>query len=168
MSATLHTSLGDVKVELACEEVPRLCFNWLALAASGYYDGTLFHRLIPGFVVQGGKPAGEGQGSGESIWGGKFEDQFHPALRHASRGVLSMATREPDSNASQFFITLAAQPHLDNKSCAFGQVVAGYDVLDRIEAVPVGRKNRPEQPIELRRITVHANPLADEPVPLAP
>ena len=167
MAATIHTSLGDIKVELFCEQVPSVCFNFLALAASGYYDGSRFHRLLPGFMVQGGDPTGKGKG-GESIWGGKFADQFHLAVKHDKKGVLSMANKGPNSNGSQFFFTFSPQPHLDNVYSAFGQVVEGLQVLDMIEKVPVGKKNRPEEPILIKTITIHANPLALEPVPQRP
>lgn len=90
MSVTLHTSLGDVKIEIFCDTVPRTAFNFLALAASGYYDGTLFHRNVKGFMVQGGDPTGTGKG-GESIWGGKFADEIHPENKHTARGIVSMA-----------------------------------------------------------------------------
>mmetsp|Transcript_4040 Transcript_4040/g.7079 ORF Transcript_4040/g.7079 Transcript_4040/m.7079 type:complete len:165 (-) Transcript_4040:561-1055(-) len=163
MSVTLVTNLGAIKVELNCEEVPKVCFNFLALAASGYYDNVHFHRLIPGFMIQGGDPSGKGKG-GESIWGGKFEDQFHGDVKHNKRGVLSMANKGPNSNGSQFFFTFASQPHLDNVYCAFGQVVDGFDVLDAMEATPVGKKNRPEVPIVIERIDIHANPLASDAV----
>mmetsp|Transcript_2164 Transcript_2164/g.4987 ORF Transcript_2164/g.4987 Transcript_2164/m.4987 type:complete len:179 (-) Transcript_2164:336-872(-) len=177
MALTLHTNKGDIKLELACEEVPRLCFNFLALAASGYYDGLTLHRSIPGFIIQGGDPTvgatkvgqayeyttftDRGPKGGESIWGGKFEDSFHPNLRHNRRGVLSMANKNaPNTNGSQFFITYSAQDHLDDNSSAFGIVKAGLEVLDTLEAIPVGKKNRPVEPVVIERITIHANPLA--------
>ena len=97
MALTLHTSLGDIKVELYVKEAPRACCNFLALAASGKYDKTLFHRNIKGFMVQGGDPTGTGKG-GESVWGKCFNDEFHPALRHSRRGILSMANKGPNTN----------------------------------------------------------------------
>jgi cyclophilin family peptidyl-prolyl cis-trans isomerase len=90
MSVTLHTNLGDVKIEIFCDTVPRTAFNFLALAGSGYYDHSLFHRNIRGFMLQGGDPSGTGKG-GESIWGGKFADEIHPANTHSARGIVSMA-----------------------------------------------------------------------------
>ena len=113
---TLHTDLGTLKLEVFCDIVPRTSFNFLALAASGYYDNTLFHRNIKGFMLQGGDPTGTGKG-GESIWGGKFNDEIHPDNKHTTRGVVSMANSGPNTNGSQFFITYAKHPHLDN-NCA--------------------------------------------------
>ncbi|KAJ8604322.1 hypothetical protein CTAYLR_002485 [Chrysophaeum taylorii] len=159
MSVTLHTSLGDIKLEVFCDTAPRTSFNFLALAASGYYDGTLFHRNIPGFMVQGGDPTGTGKG-GTSIWGGAFPDEFHPDNLH-TRGTVSMANKGPGTNTSQFFITFAAQPHLNNKYTVFGKVIHGLDTLDAIEKVPVGPKDRPSTDVILTSITVRANPLAE-------
>ena len=116
MSVTLHTDLGTVKIEVFCDTVPRTSFNFLALAASGYYDNSLFHRNIKGFMLQGGDPTGTGKG-GESIWGGKFNDEIHPDNKHTARGIVSMANSGPNTNGSQFFITYAKHPHLDN-NCA--------------------------------------------------
>lgn len=116
MAVTLHTDLGTLKLELFCDTVPRTTFNFLALAASGYYDNTLFHRNIKGFMLQGGDPTGTGKG-GESIWGGKFNDEIHPENQHTTRGIVSMANSGPNTNGSQFFITYAKHPHLDN-NCA--------------------------------------------------
>ena len=90
MSVTLHTNLGDLKIEIYCDTVPRTSFNFLALCASGYYDHTQFHRNVKGFMVQGGDPSGTGKG-GDSIWGGKFADEIHPENLHSQRGIVSMA-----------------------------------------------------------------------------
>lgn len=163
MSVTLHTSLGDVKIEIFCDTVPRTAFNFLALAASGYYDGTIFHRNISGFMVQGGDPTGTGKG-GASIWGGVFRDEFHPNNLHSGRGILSMANKGADTNKSQFFITYAAHPHLDNKYTVFGKVIHGFETLDALEKVPVGHKDRPVMDITLQSVTIHANPLAERDV----
>jgi peptidyl-prolyl cis-trans isomerase-like 3 len=100
MSVTLHTNHGDVKIELFCDSVPRTAFNFLALAASGYYDGTLFHRNVKGFMLQGGDPTGTGKG-GESIWGGHFPDEIRPENTHAARGVVSMASSGPGTTGSR-------------------------------------------------------------------
>lgn len=99
MSVTMHTDLGDLKLELYCQQCPKTCENFLALCASGQYDGTSFHRNIPGFMVQGGDTSGRGTGKGgESIWGGGFEDEIHDNLRHNQRGVLAMANSGPNTN----------------------------------------------------------------------
>ena len=97
MAVTLHTSHGNLKLELFVNEAPRTCANFLALAASGKYDSSLFHRNIPGFMIQGGDSTGTGKG-GDSIWGGPFPDEFHPTLRHSRRGIVSMANKGPNTN----------------------------------------------------------------------
>lgn len=159
MSVTLHTSHGDLKLEIFCDRVPRLAENFLALAASGNYDGTIFHRLLKGFMIQGGDPTGTGKG-GESIWGGTFEDQFNQELKHDKRGVVSMANKKPDTNGSQFFILFAPQPHLNNRYSVFAQVIDGFETLDAMEKVSTGEKDRPLKEIRIDRVTIHANPLA--------
>ena len=159
MSVTLHTDLGTVKIEVFCDTVPRTSFNFLALAASGYYDNSLFHRNIKGFMLQGGDPTGTGKG-GESIWGGKFADEFVFALKHDSRGVVSMANSGPNTNGSQFFITYKAAAHLNNKYTVFARVIHGMEMLDAAEKEPVGAKDVPLNPITINKVTIHANPLA--------
>ena len=160
MSVTLLTSLGDLKVELFCKEVPRLCENFLALIASGTLSGTVFHRVIRGFIVQGGDPTGTGKG-GECVWGGHLADDFSAPVAHSARGVVSMANAGADSNGSQFFITLAAAPHLDGVNSVIGRVIGGEDTLEGMEAAPVaGKKCRPVDDIKLLGAVVHANPFA--------
>lgn len=125
---TLHTTLGDLKLELACGDCPRTCENFLALAASGYYDGTLFHRNIRGFMIQGGDPSGTGKG-GKSIFAtatGKFPDELVDSLKHSKRGVVSMANSGPNTNGSQFFITYKAHAHL-NGAASWRLTVAGTE-----------------------------------------
>jgi peptidyl-prolyl cis-trans isomerase-like 3 len=161
MAVTLHTSLGDVKVELECALVPRNTENFLALCASGAYDGTLFHRSVPGFLVQGGDPTGTGKG-GASVWGPPVRDEFSPELKHDRRGTVSMASSGPHSNGSQFFITYKRAPQLDGSSTLIGRVIHGFEVIDAMETVPVsGKRSRPVDDITLRSVTVHANPFAD-------
>ncbi|XP_062515158.1 peptidyl-prolyl cis-trans isomerase-like 3 [Corticium candelabrum] len=161
MAVTLHTDLGDIKLELACDEVPKTCENFLALCASGYYDNCLFHRNIKNFMVQTGDPTGTGKG-GTSIWGQKFEDEIRETLKHNGRGILSMANNGPDTNGSQFFIIYSKQPHLDGKYSAFGRVIYGFETLDDLEKVPVDEKSyKPTTEIRIRNVTIHANPLAD-------
>mmetsp|Transcript_8763 Transcript_8763/g.18214 ORF Transcript_8763/g.18214 Transcript_8763/m.18214 type:complete len:187 (-) Transcript_8763:41-601(-) len=172
MSVTLHTSLGNIKIEVFCDTAPRTAFNFLALCASGYYDGTTFHRNMKGFMIQGGDPTGTGKG-GESIWGGAFEDEFHPDNTHDKRGQVSMANTGSNSNKSQFFITYERQPHLNNVYTVLGKVLDGWDVLDQMERLPVEgdsaktltkkkNKHRPLNPPLIKGVTIHANPLADE------
>ncbi|XP_064118347.1 peptidyl-prolyl cis-trans isomerase-like 3 isoform X3 [Macrobrachium nipponense] len=119
MSVTLHTDVGDLKIELFCEQCPKSCENFLALCSSNYYDGCLFHRNIKGFMIQTGDPTGTGKG-GQSIWGHKYEDEVRDDLKHNVRGTVSMANRGPNTNGSQFFITYSPQPHLDLKYTVFG------------------------------------------------
>ncbi|CEJ95171.1 Putative Cyclophilin type peptidyl-prolyl cis-trans isomerase/CLD [[Torrubiella] hemipterigena] len=165
MSVTLHTSLGDVKIEVFCESVPKTAENFLALCASGYYDGSPFHRLIPSFMVQTGGPAEptpDNPKGGRSIWGGAFEDEIRPALRHAERGVVSMANKGPGTNGSQFFITFAKAAHLDGLNTVFGKVIGddSLGTLAKMEKVDVDKKSRPKPPFKIESVTVHANPLA--------
>lgn len=122
--ARIHTELGSLNLELHCDLVPKTCENWLALAESGYYNGTVFHRVIKNFMAQGGDPTGTGKG-GSSIWGATFEDEFHHSLSHNTRGVLSMCNAGPNTNGSQFFITFKSAHHLDRKHTVFGKVVGG-------------------------------------------
>ncbi|RDW75157.1 peptidyl-prolyl cis-trans isomerase-3 [Coleophoma cylindrospora] len=161
MSVTLHTDLGDVKIELFCESVPKTAENFLALSASGYYNGSLFHRLIPSFMVQTGAPPTAPKG-GESIWHEPFEDEIKPSLRHNARGIVSMANKGPGTNGSQFFICFAAAPHLDGKNTVFGHLLGeeSLETLNKIEKVEVDRKNRPKEEIRIQKVTIHANPLA--------
>nr|XP_035954436.1 peptidyl-prolyl cis-trans isomerase-like 3 isoform X3 [Halichoerus grypus] len=120
LSVTLHTDVGDIKIEVFCERTPKTCENFLALCASNYYNGCIFHRNIKGFMVQTGDPTGTGRG-GNSIWGKKFEDEYSEYLKHNVRGVVSMANNGPNTNGSQFFITYGKQPHLDMKYTVFGK-----------------------------------------------
>ena len=144
MSVTLHTNLGDLKVELFCEDAPRTCENFLALCASEYYDNTSFHRNMKGFMIQGGDPTGTGRG-GASIWGGKFPDEIRDTLKHTNRGVMSMANSGPDSNGCQFFLTCAATEWLGDKHVVFGRVLGdGLLVLRKIENVATGPNNKPK------------------------
>eukprot|EP01025_Chloroclados_australasicus_P049996 TRINITY_DN5710_c0_g1_i4.p1 TRINITY_DN5710_c0_g1~~TRINITY_DN5710_c0_g1_i4.p1 ORF type:complete len:167 (+),score=14.00 TRINITY_DN5710_c0_g1_i4:316-816(+) len=164
MAVTLHTSCGDLKVELFCEQVPKACQNFLALCASDYYVDTLFHRNIKGFMVQGGDPSGTGKG-GRSIFdtpNGKFEDEIVPGLSHEKRGVLSCANSGPNTNGSQFFITYAPHPHLDGSYTVFGHVIDGWDALDKMEKVPVDAADKPTVKISLKSTTIHANPIAEQ------
>ena len=123
--ATFKTAKGDIVIELHAKEAPRTVNNFIFLAREGFYDGTTFHRVLPGFMAQGGDPTGTGTGGP----GYRFEDEFNPALRHDGPGVLSMANSGPNTNGSQFFITLVATPHLDDRHAVFGHVVEGMDIV---------------------------------------
>jgi len=161
MSVTLHTTLGDLKIEVFCEAVPKAAENFLALCASGQYDNVLFHRNIRGFMIQTGDPTGTGKG-GQSIWGREFPDEIRTTLKFNDRGIVAMANKGADTNKSQFFVTYAKQPHLDGKYTIFGKVIDGADsTLDAMEKVPVNEKSRPVHEIKLKNVTIHANPIAE-------
>jgi len=160
MSVTLHTDLGNIKLELDVNQAPKTCENVMALAASNYYDGCKIHRNIKDFLMQTGDPTGTGKG-GASIWGGKFGDEISPHLRHSQRGIVSMANGGPNTNGSQFFITYKRHPSLDGKYTIFGRVIDGFETLDYIEKVPVGPGHKPLSEVKIRDITIHANPIAD-------
>ncbi|KAL6755661.1 hypothetical protein V8C86DRAFT_2672816 [Haematococcus lacustris] len=153
----LHTSLGDLNLELHCDITPRTCENFIGLAAMGYYDATIFHRSIKNFMVQGGDPTGTGKG-GESIYGPTFKDEVDSRLTHNGRGVLSMANSGPATNGSQFFIAYKSCHHLDFKHTVFGRVVGGLDVLTAIERVETDVDDRPVQEIRITGVTVFTNP----------
>jgi peptidyl-prolyl cis-trans isomerase B (cyclophilin B) len=137
--ATIETNRGTIRIELHDDKAPRTVANFVKLSQDGFYDGLKFHRVIPDFMVQTGCPQGTGRGGP----GYKFEDEFHPDLKHDGPGVLSMANAGPNTNGSQFFITHVATPWLDNKHSVFGRVIEGQDVVDRIE-----------QNDEMRKVTV--------------
>ncbi|MBW3612598.1 MAG: peptidylprolyl isomerase [Chloroflexi bacterium] len=124
-TATLKTEKGDIVAELYADRAPRTVENFVNLARAGFYDGTTFHRVINGFMAQGGDPTGTGTGGP----GYQFDDEFHPELRHDAPGVLSMANAGPGTNGSQFFITHGPTPHLDDRHSVFGRVTEGMDVL---------------------------------------
>jgi cyclophilin family peptidyl-prolyl cis-trans isomerase len=123
--ATFHTDKGDIVVALHTNKVPRTVNNFVFLARQGFYDGTVFHRVIPDFMVQGGDPTGTGMGGP----GYQFKDEFFPSLKHDKPGILSMANSGPNSNGSQFFLTHVPTPWLDNKHSVFGHITSGMDVL---------------------------------------
>ncbi|KAL5256390.1 hypothetical protein ACHWQZ_G011575 [Mnemiopsis leidyi] len=161
MSVTLHTDVGDVKLELFCEECPKTCYNFLALCASDYYNDCVFHRNIRGFLAQTGDPSGTGKG-GKSCWEERyFPDEIQEGIKHSKRGMVSMANSGPNKNSSQFFFTYGEQVNLDGKYTVFGHVISGLEVLDDLEKVPVDEKHRPITDIKIRRATIHANPIAE-------
>jgi len=127
-TATIKTDRGDIVIELAARDAPSTVNNFVYLSAVGYYDGLNFHRVISNFMIQGGCPLGTGSGGP----GYQFKDEFSPAWRHSGPGMLSMANAGPNTNGSQFFITHAAQPHLDNRHSVFGIVTSGQDVVNAI------------------------------------
>ncbi|KYQ92144.1 cyclophilin-type peptidylprolyl cis-trans isomerase [Tieghemostelium lacteum] len=134
--------------------------NFLALCASDYYNGTIFHRNIKGFIIQGGDPTNTGRG-GESIWKKPFKDEFSSHLKHSTRGILSMANSGPDTNGSQFFITYTKLRNLNKQYTVFGKVISGLEVLDQMERSSVDENDKPLTDIVLQSVTIHANPLAN-------
>ena len=146
------TSAGKFSVELYVKHAPKTCFNFYELARMGYYDTTIFHRVIRDFMLQGGDPTGTGRG-GESIFGGKFEDEITSDLKHTGAGILSMANAGPGTNGSQFFLTLGPTPWLDGKHTIFGRVLTGMNVVQRLGAVPVGPNDKPLTDIVIHKLT---------------
>ena len=163
----LVTNRGSLLLELHCDIVPRTCTNFLGLCQDKAYDNTLFHRLIPKFMIQGGKKKNTKtqQNSGKSDkdddsswWGPSFRDEFDDRLKHTGKGILSMANAGPHTNKRQFFITFDACPHLDRKHSIFGSVVEGMDVLESMEKVGSDLKNRPLEAIFIQRTEIIVNP----------
>lgn len=162
MSVTLHTSQGPLKLELFVTQTPKTSYNFLALAASGQYTSSSFHRMIPSFILQGGSPPSGTIKDSISIYGEPFENEIVSGLTHHTRGVLSMAnSSKPCTNGSQFFITFDKAHHLDGQNTVFGQLVDGWETLDKIEGLAVDKKNRLIEKVEIQNVVIHANPLAD-------
>ena len=163
--AHFETTLGNFTAELFEDKTPKTVANFTGLAEGTrewthpktrekhqkpYYDGIIFHRVIQGFVIQGGDPLGQGYGGP----GYQFEDEFHPDLRHDRLGILSMANAGPNTNGSQFFVTLGPTPHLDRKHTVFGVVVNGLDVVEAIGKVKTGAQDRPVTPVVMNRVWI--------------
>ena len=163
--AHFETTLGNFTAELFEDKTPKTVANFTGLAEgtrewthpktrekhqAPYYDGIIFHRVIQGFVIQGGDPLGQGYGGP----GYQFEDEFHPDLRHDRMGILSMANAGPNTNGSQFFVTLGPTPHLDRKHSVFGAVIEGLDVVKKIGSVAVDRNDRPTTPVVMNKVTI--------------
>jgi peptidyl-prolyl cis-trans isomerase A (cyclophilin A) len=164
--AEFATTEGSFTVRLFDQEAPETVANFVGLAEgtkewthpgtqkkmtdTPFYDGIVFHRVIDGFMIQGGDPLGQGIGGP----GYKFKDEFHPSLRHSKAGILSMANAGPNTNGSQFFITLGATPHLDNRHSVFGEVTEGMDVVRRIGSTPTGRQDRPVKEVVINSVKI--------------
>ena len=163
--AVFETSLGTIVCRLHEKEAPATVANFIGLAEGTkeftdgttgkpakrpYYDGLVFHRVIPQFMIQGGCPQGDGRGGP----GYTFQDEFHPSLRHAKAGKLSMANAGPGTNGSQFFLTVAATPHLDDRHTIFGEIVEGQGVADKISSVPRDSSDRPRTPVVLKTVKI--------------
>ena len=149
-SATFKTEKGDITVQLFADRAPRTVENFVTLARAGFYDGTTFHRVIGGFMAQGGDPTGTGTGGP----GYQFGDEFDPSLRHDSPGTLSMANAGPGTNGSQFFITYGPTPHLDDRHSVFGEVVEGLDVVRKIGSTPTGDRDRPLTDVVIQSVSI--------------
>lgn len=165
LRATLFTNKGVIEIRLFEERAPKTVANFVGLATGQreyqdpetfeqttgpYFDGIIFHRVIPGFMIQGGDPTGSGRGGP----GYRFADEFHPELRHDAAGKLSMANAGPNTNGSQFFITLGPTPHLDGRHAVFGEVVSGMEVAQAIAAVDKNRQDRPFVDVVIERVEV--------------
>lgn len=149
-TATLETTMGNIVITLSCKEAPITTGNFVKLARKGFYDGLVFHRVIDGFMIQGGCPLGTGTGGP----GYTIRDEFHADLRHTGPGVISMANAGPNTGGSQFFITLAKTAWLDGKHAVFGQVTAGLDVVQRIGKARTGMGDRPVEDVVIRKVTI--------------
>src|SRR5512133_2915289 len=153
--ASFDTTEGKFKVRLFDDKAPKTVENFVSLAegtktGTPFYDGTVFHRVIPDFMIQGGDPEGTGRGGP----GYRFNDEFHAELRHSKPGLLSMANAGPNTNGSQFFVTVAATPWLDNKHSIFGEVTEGYDVVKKISLVPRSSQDRPLKEVKVNSVTI--------------
>ncbi|XP_036743611.2 spliceosome-associated protein CWC27 homolog isoform X4 [Manis pentadactyla] len=157
----LKTTAGDIDIELWSKEAPKACRNFIQLCLEAYYDNTIFHRVVPGFIVQGGDPTGTGAG-GESIYGAPFKDEFHSRLRFNRRGLVAMANAGPHDNGSQFFFTLGRADELNNKHTIFGKVTGDtvYNML-RLTEVDIGDEERPRNPHKIKSCEVLFNPFDD-------
>ena len=148
--ATIETDKGTIVVELYKDKAPKTVENFVTLAGKGFYNGIIFHRVIPGFMVQTGDPTGTGRGGP----GYTFPDEFGPGLTHSGPGILSMANAGPGTNGSQFFITLAATPWLDGKHAIFGKVTEGQSVVDAIAAADRDGSDRPRKEIAMKKVSI--------------
>jgi peptidylprolyl isomerase len=146
----LETNQGGIEIKLYTDIAPKACENFVKLAEKGYYNGLIFHRVIKNFMIQGGDPTGTGSG-GESIWGERFEDEVTPKVKFDKPGILAMANAGPNTNGSQFFITTVPTPWLNMRHTIFGEVVSGYDVVQKIENAAVGANDRPESEQKILR-----------------
>ena len=148
--ALFDTSMGSFEVELFVDKVPLTVGNFMKLADKGFYDGLIFHRVIPNFMIQGGCPNGSGRGGP----GYTIRDEFHKDLKHDSPGILSMANAGPNTGGSQFFITVAPTPWLDNHHSIFGKVNKGYEVVEKISKVQKDRQDKPLKDVKINSMKI--------------
>ena len=146
----IETSMGDMEADLYAADAPKTVENFVTLAKKGFYDGLIFHRVIPDFMIQTGDPTGTGMGGP----GYDFADEFSPKLKHDGVGILSMANSGPNTNGSQFFITEVATPWLDKRHSVFGRVTKGLDVVKAIAGVPRDGNDKPKTPIVVKKVTI--------------
>lgn len=151
--ATINTNMGAIEIELFADKTPKTVENFVGLANKGYYDGVIFHRVIAGFMIQGGDPTGTGRG-GSSLWGTSFEDEFDKDLKFDAAGILAMANSGPGTNGSQFFITLAATPWLDGHHTIFGKVISGMKVVEDIGVVKTGPGDKPVEDVKIINVKI--------------
>jgi peptidylprolyl isomerase len=145
-----ETNLGNFEITLKPDVAPKTCENFLGLVGKGYYDGIIFHRVIRNFMIQGGDPTGTGAG-GKSIWGKPFGDECSANVKFDKAGVLAMANSGPNTNGSQFFITTAQTPWLNNKHTIFGEVTTGYDIVKKIEMTPTAPGDKPVEAVKIKK-----------------
>ena len=143
-----ETTMGNFKVKLYSDKAPLTTSNFRSLVEKSFFDGIIFHRVIDGFMIQGGDPTGTGTGGS----GVKIQDEFGPGLKHSKEGILSMANAGPNTGTSQFFITLAATPHLDGKHAVFGEIVEGMDVVKKIGKTKVGQADKPVTEVKMKKV----------------
>ncbi len=151
--AIIKTNMGTIEIELFTDKTPKTVENFVGLTEKGYYKGVVFHRVIKNFMLQSGDPTGTGRG-GASFWGGKFEDEFVSDLKHDTPGILSMANAGPNTNGSQFFITLIATPWLNGKHTVFGKVINGMDVVYAIGEVKTAAGDRPVNEVVIEEVRI--------------
>ena len=149
-TAEFNTNMGNFKIELFMKEAPLTVGNFIKLVEKGFYNGLIFHRVIPNFMIQTGCPQGTGYGGP----GYTIRDEFDPDLRHDTPGILSMANAGPNTGGSQFFITVAPTPWLDGKHAIFGKVTEGMDIVDKISKVQTGRADKPLQDVVIKNISI--------------
>ncbi len=150
---TLETTQGNIELTLMQGIAPKTVENFVTHAKNGYYKGTVFHRVIKDFMIQGGDPEGNGTG-GESIWGNEFEDEFSSDAAFDKPGILAMANRGPNTNGSQFFITTTPTPWLNGRHTIFGEVTEGYDIVDKIQNLETNASDKPNAEVKILKITV--------------
>jgi cyclophilin family peptidyl-prolyl cis-trans isomerase len=149
-TVTIETNHGTIKAEMFADKAPKTAGNFIELAKKGFYDGVIFHRVIDGFMIQGGDPTGTGRGGP----GYTIKDEFGAGLAHTQAGLFSMANAGPNTGGSQFFITLAPTPWLDGKHAIFGKVIAGMDVVKAIGKTQTARGDKPVEDVVMKKVTV--------------